>query len=198
MLGLPALVDGLGPTARLTVVGDGTLRAEVERACARFGDRVRFTGRVPHEDVARHLGDADIAIEPAPRTGLNDRSTMIKIGEYLAAGLPTVAYRLRETEATARDAVLYADDAAGFADAIALLAGDEELRRSLATRALAAPRRSPGNAQPRRSSRCIPSWRDNGATLGLRNSACALRFGSNGWLSCRSSSGGGRLEVRFT
>jgi glycosyltransferase involved in cell wall biosynthesis len=128
--------------SRLTVVGDGTARPELERRLASepsLAGRVTMTGRVPHEEVAGLISDADIAIDPAPGTPLNHQSTMIKIGEYLAAGCPTVAYRLRETEATGGDAVNYVDcgDLVGFARAVADLTRDERLRRELSERALA-------------------------------------------------------------
>jgi glycosyltransferase involved in cell wall biosynthesis len=127
--------------ARITVVGDGTARPELERRLARqpsLAGRVRLTGRVPHEEVAVLISEADIAIDPAPGTPLNHQSTMIKIGEYLAAGRPTVAYRLDESVATGGDAVRFADcgDLEGFAGAVAELARDERLRREAAERAL--------------------------------------------------------------
>jgi glycosyltransferase involved in cell wall biosynthesis len=127
---------------RLTVVGEGTVRRELERRLAadsRLAGRVRLTGRVPHEDVAGLIEKADIAIDPAPATPLNHQSTMIKITEYLAAGCPTVAYRLKETEATGGAAVRYADcgDVQAFARAVADLARSEELRRAAAERSLA-------------------------------------------------------------
>jgi glycosyltransferase involved in cell wall biosynthesis len=140
---MQAVDEELGSTgARLTIVGDGTSRAELERrfaAAPSLADRVRITGRVPHEHVAGLIAAADIAIDPAPGTPLNHQSTMIKIGEYLAAGRPTVAYRLRETEATGGNAVCYADcgDVRGLARAIAELALDEKLRQAAAERALA-------------------------------------------------------------
>lgn len=127
---------------RITIVGDGTARPELERRLAAIpslAGRVRLTGRVPHEQVAGLIERADIAIDPAPGTPLNHQSTMIKIGEYLAAGCPTVAYRLMETEATGGDAVRYADcgDRQAFARAVAELARSEDLRREAAERSLA-------------------------------------------------------------
>jgi glycosyltransferase involved in cell wall biosynthesis len=94
---------------------------------------------VPHEEVAGLVAAADIAIDPAPGTPLNHQSTMIKIGEYLAAGTPTVAYMLDETVATGGDAVRYADcgDTRAFAREVAELARSEDLRREMAERSLA-------------------------------------------------------------
>ena len=144
VLELPGLlrdVDAaLGPdaAARLTVVGEGTARPQLERLLADREPPVRFTGRVPHEQVMELIAAADIAIDPAPCNPLNNRSTMIKIAEYLAAGVPTVAYELDETVVTGGDAVRYAGcgDGAAFAAAVAGLARDERARTTAAARAL--------------------------------------------------------------
>lgn len=138
---IPALMAALGngrglAGARLTMIGDGSERATVEEALAAQGDssRVRFTGRVPHEAVPELLAEADICIDPAPPGPLNDRSTMVKVAEYMAAGKPIVAYPLIETQRTAGPAALYAEGerADDFADQVARLAGDAELRRTVA------------------------------------------------------------------
>lgn len=121
--------------AHLTIVGDGPAAAEMMRLCEQAGvsGRVRFTGRVAHREVAPLIADADIAVDPAPGTPLNHGSTMIKIAEYMACGRPLVAYDLRETRQTAGDAGLYAPcgDQDAFAELIALLARDGDLRRRL-------------------------------------------------------------------
>jgi glycosyltransferase involved in cell wall biosynthesis len=126
--------------ARLTVVGDGPARPHVEAGIAAAGvaDRVCFTGRVEPHRVWEHLRAADICVDPAPPGELNDRSTMVKIAEYLAAGKPVVAFALPETARTAGDAALLVKggDPAELADVIALLAEDHDQRRELAHRAV--------------------------------------------------------------
>ena len=140
VLDLPDLLDRPPlAAAELTVVGDGACRRELEDAVAArasLAGRVRFTGRVPHARVPALLADADIAVDPAPGTALNHRSTMIKIAEYLAAGLPAVAYDLIETRRTAGDGALLAapGEPAALADLAGRLAGDEALRRAVAVR----------------------------------------------------------------
>ena len=103
-----------------------------------LGDAFRLLGRVDHDRVPELLAAADICLDPAPCSALNHRSTMIKIAEYMAAGRPIVSFDLVETRHTAEDAALYAEcaDRDGFVDQITRLAGDEDLRRSLAGRAL--------------------------------------------------------------
>jgi glycosyltransferase involved in cell wall biosynthesis len=120
--------------ALLTIVGEGAAREELAARCeqAGVGDRVTFTGHVPHERVAALIADADIGIDPAPPTELNEGSTMIKVAEYMGSGRPVVAYDLRETRRTAGDAALYASDGKRqhFVELIRELArdGDRRLR----------------------------------------------------------------------
>ena len=137
LLALLAADHGL-PEARLTVVGEGSRRAPLagRAKAAGLGERVRFTGRVPHADVPALLAAADICLDPAPCTPLNERSTMIKIAEYMAAKRPVVAYPLLETQRTAGDAIEYADrdDLISFAAAVARLARDGTRRIELARR----------------------------------------------------------------
>lgn len=107
-------------------------------AGAGVANRVRFTGRVEPPRVWEHLHAADICVDPAPPGELNDRSTMVKVAEYLAAGKPVVAFALPETARTVGDAALLVKggDPAEFADAIALLSEDHDQRRELAHRAV--------------------------------------------------------------
>lgn len=124
------------PGARMTVIGDGSRRAPVEAAirAAGFGDRVRFLGYVPHDRVAGLLADADICVEPAARGPLNDRCSMVKVAEYMAAARPVVSFPLPEVRRMAGDAVLYAESEQlhEMADHVARLATDGQLRARLA------------------------------------------------------------------
>ena len=132
------------PGARLTIVGDGDARPEVEAAAARAGvaGRLSFTGWVDVDEVPALIRGADVCVDPAPPTTLNQRSTMIKIAEYLAAAKPVVAYDLLETSRTAAGAALLArpGDERELAALIARLAGDEAERRRLAEAAHARAR----------------------------------------------------------
>jgi glycosyltransferase involved in cell wall biosynthesis len=132
---LAILVERYQLDARLTVIGIGSARGELEARCSELGieGRVVFTGWVVHEEVPRLLANADVCLDPAACNELNHRSTMIKIAEYMAAGKPIVAFDLRETRRTAGDAVLYAgcDDVEGFAAHVVELAGNPALRSEL-------------------------------------------------------------------
>ena len=119
--------------ARLTVVGDGYCRAELAEQIAAdpaLSARVTLAGRVDHALVPALLAQADLALDPAPNTPLNSASTMIKIAEYMAAGLPVVAFDLSETRRTAGEGALYArcGDVAEMAELLAALAADPSMR----------------------------------------------------------------------
>lgn len=74
---------------RLTIIGQGPLRAGLERQCAALGiaDRVDFTGYVDDPDrLARLMGQADLLLQPSRWEGLC--GTLI---EAMACGLDVVA-----------------------------------------------------------------------------------------------------------
>jgi glycosyltransferase involved in cell wall biosynthesis len=93
-----------------TLIGSGDCFEELVQQRDRLGleDFVEFTGRIPDEAVAAILSTADVGISPDPKNPLNDLSTMNKTMEYMAFGLPVVAFDLRETRVSAADAGAYA------------------------------------------------------------------------------------------
>jgi glycosyltransferase involved in cell wall biosynthesis len=94
---------------------------------------VEFTGRVPDELVTRIMSTADAGLSPDPKNPLNDVSTMNKTMEYMAFGLPVVAFDLRETRVSAGDAAVYVEpnDERAYAEAIVALMDDEPRRARL-------------------------------------------------------------------
>jgi glycosyltransferase involved in cell wall biosynthesis len=94
---------------------------------------VEFTGRAPDELVARIMSTADVGLSPDPKNPLNDVSTMNKTMEYMAFGLPVVAFDLRETRVSAGDAAVYAppNDEQRYAEAIVALLDDEPRRAQM-------------------------------------------------------------------
>lgn len=87
------LVETLNQSRRedlsLLIVGDGTGRARLEQAVRpeRRG-RVRFTGRIPREEVARLLPALDLAFNAQTLDGLGRYRLTAKLPEYLASGVP--------------------------------------------------------------------------------------------------------------
>lgn len=115
--------------------GDGDAAGRLQLLSAELGllDRVEFVGWLGDDEIARLLCSSDVCLEPAPRSPLNERSTMIKIAEYMAMSRPVVAYELPESRFTAGDAAIYAEpnDVSSFAARIGELLGDPERRERM-------------------------------------------------------------------
>lgn len=75
---------------RLRVVGDGPQRGEMQELAARHGLDIEFTGAVPPARVPEHLHGAAVAVAPYPDSA-DHYFSPLKVYEYGAAGLPTVA-----------------------------------------------------------------------------------------------------------
>ena len=84
---------------------------------------MNFVGWVAPEDVSRYLSAADVGLVPDPQNGMNEFCTMIKTMEYMALGIPIVAFDLPETHFSAQDAALSAmpNRTEDFAEKIAML-----------------------------------------------------------------------------
>jgi glycosyltransferase involved in cell wall biosynthesis len=117
------------------IVGTGGALPKVKSLAEQLGlhDYVSFTGFVEPTEVAGYLCAGDIGVAPEPSNPLNDRSTMIKIMEYMAMEKPVVAFDLPEHRFTAQAAALYArpNDELDFARQIALLIDDPERRKKM-------------------------------------------------------------------
>jgi len=77
------------PHARLLLVGDGVLRGELEQQARAPGlaGKVIFTGLVPPQEVARHVGIMDCLAHLSYREAVSRA-----LPQALAAGKPVVAY----------------------------------------------------------------------------------------------------------
>jgi glycosyltransferase involved in cell wall biosynthesis len=86
------------PTLRLLLVGDGPMRAPVERLVrtCNVESTVVMVGNVPHAEVPRYMAAIDIAVAPylPTTTGADFYFSPLKILEYMAAGRPIIASRL--------------------------------------------------------------------------------------------------------
>jgi glycosyltransferase involved in cell wall biosynthesis len=98
-----------------------------------IGDRTWFTGYMPNEQWVRVVSTADIGVEPEPLNSLTDISTCNKLMDYMALGLPSVAYDLHENHVTAGEAALYArpNDEMDMARQFAALIENPALRSRL-------------------------------------------------------------------
>ena len=131
-----------------TLIGSGDCFDELValRDQLQLGDFVEFTGRVPDEAVRDILSTADIGLSPDPKNPLNDVSTMNKTMEYMAFGLPVLAFDLRETRASAAEAGAYAipNDVEEMARMLVDLIDDEPRRREHGCRGAAQDRTATG------------------------------------------------------
>jgi glycosyltransferase involved in cell wall biosynthesis len=120
---------------QFTFLGAGDCFEELRRLAADAGldPWVTFTGRVPDGVVFDHLSTADVALCPDPNNPLNDLSTMNKTMEYMAFGVPVVAFDLTETRVTAGEAAVYAppNDVDAFAKELHALLSDASRRRAM-------------------------------------------------------------------
>jgi glycosyltransferase involved in cell wall biosynthesis len=133
---LDYLIRELGRTDVFAVIiGKGDAVPSLKKLTAELGleNYLWFTGRIPDEDMLRYLSTADICIDPDPYDPFNDRSTMIKMMDYMAIGKPIVAFDLTEHRASADDAALYSrhNDEQDFAKNIATLIDNPELREKM-------------------------------------------------------------------
>lgn len=93
--GLDVLIDALSlgddPRVRLLVVGSGSALGAMRERASGLGDRVRFTGRVPHADVRDHLAAMDLYCVPRLSTPVTRLVPPLKPLEALATGVPVLA-----------------------------------------------------------------------------------------------------------
>jgi glycosyltransferase involved in cell wall biosynthesis len=142
--GLPILADAftelyhLDPDARLLIVGDGPERDSFESTLRERGvrDVVHFTGSVAPEEVPGWLASMHAAVAPYP--AMSDfYFSPLKLFEYLAAGVPTVASRIGQITEILRDGetalLVSPGDAPALAAALIRLHRDKTLRAQLAS-----------------------------------------------------------------
>jgi glycosyltransferase involved in cell wall biosynthesis len=94
---------------------------------------VRFTGRMPDDQLCSYLATSDACVDPDPWTEFNNVSTMNKIIEYMALGKPIVAFDLLEHRRSALGAAHYVEpnDTSKFASGIREVLKNEQLRQQM-------------------------------------------------------------------
>jgi len=85
-----ALKINPGKELRLLIVGDGSKKAEYQKLCAdlSIADKVRFTGRVNHNEIANYHHQIDIFVSLSV---LDSESFGVSLVEAMACGKPVVA-----------------------------------------------------------------------------------------------------------
>ena len=99
----------------------------------KLDDDVAFLGWCDDRQIVELLSTASVALSPESRNPLNDRSTMIKVAEYMAMERPVVAFDLPESQFTAGDAALFArsGDVEAFAANLDALLSDGARRAEM-------------------------------------------------------------------
>ena len=84
------------PNAKLILVGDGTLRTEIETQVDSLNlkNRVILTGLVKHQEIPAFLGAADIAVLNVRVSEASSSQSPLKLFEYMAAGKAIVAPKI--------------------------------------------------------------------------------------------------------
>jgi glycosyltransferase involved in cell wall biosynthesis len=120
---------------RYIFIGDGPMRRFAEERIASLGlqEQAWFTGLLLPDQFKGLIAASDVCLAPDPCAPLNHLSTNTKIMDYMAAGRPAVAFRLKETVYSAAEAAVYVPcgDTAGFGQAILALLDDPERRRRM-------------------------------------------------------------------
>jgi glycosyltransferase involved in cell wall biosynthesis len=136
------IVNTLGRTdISFLLMGAGDSYDELVELRDRLGlqDYVELPGRVSDEFLAQALSTADVGLSPDPLNPLNNVSTMNKTMEYMAFGLPVLAFDLRETRVSAGSAARYArpNDVTDYAEELVRLLEDADSRRAMGSLARA-------------------------------------------------------------
>lgn len=126
---MPALV-ARRPEAQLLLVGGGpmeaALRAQAEASSV--ADRIRFVGRVPHQEVERYYSLVDVLAYPRKKMRLTELVTPLKPLEAMAQGRLVAASDVGGHRELIRDSdtgtLFAADDPAAIAESLATLLND--------------------------------------------------------------------------
>jgi teichuronic acid biosynthesis glycosyltransferase TuaH len=107
---------GMMPDARIVLLGHvhPAVRGELDRLCSLAN--VSFLGHRPHEAIPAYLTHADVGIVPFRRTRLTEGVNPVKLYEYSAAGLTTVATDFSDDMRQFSPFVLIAASPGEFAD----------------------------------------------------------------------------------
>lgn len=120
----------------LLIIGDGDYFYRIKELAEEMGlnEHIIFTGHVSDRNkICRYLSTADIFVDAAPFSFLNDNSTFIKHMEYMVFQKPVVSFALKESMFSLKDAGVFVtpNDTKEMARIILEIAGDENRRKEL-------------------------------------------------------------------
>ena len=124
-----------GDDTLFVIIGEGPSQRDMQRLAAELEltDCVRFTGRIPDEQLCSYLSTTDVCVDPDPLNEFTNVSTMNKIIEYMSLGKPIIAFDLLEHRRSALEAAHYIEpnDVTKFATGIRELLEDEQRRECM-------------------------------------------------------------------
>jgi len=129
------VVDRNITNIKFVIIGTGTNWQNMVALSREMGvsDYIHFTGFIPYEELYEILSTADLCVNPEFRDDFTDKSTMIKIMDYMVFGKPIVQYETTEGKVTAGEAAKYIsrNDEIDFAEAIIEMLNDPERRMKM-------------------------------------------------------------------
>jgi colanic acid/amylovoran biosynthesis glycosyltransferase len=136
--GTRVLIEALARVGdmRLIVIGDGPLRTALERQARELGERVRFLGELPSDEVAQWMRRASVLAAPSLTAADGDAEGLPNVVvEAAASGLPVVGTRHSGIPEAIDDGVsgflVPEGDAEALASRLAEVLGSESLRREM-------------------------------------------------------------------
>ncbi len=120
---------------KFIVIGKGPDLPRVAKLAKQMqlDDVVQFTGYIPDRELYATLATVDVCVNPECSNEFTNRSTMIKIMEYMAFSRPIVQFHTIEGEASAGEAAINVcgNSEIDFAEAILGLLDNPEKRRCM-------------------------------------------------------------------
>jgi glycosyltransferase involved in cell wall biosynthesis len=122
------------PEARIIIVGDGPMRAELLTLAKELGvlKETIFTGSVPYEKVPLYINASDVCV--VPKRVMKSGYSTLKLFEYMAVGIPVIATRTEGFEMLEKynaGLLVNPENSAQFAGAVVKLLQDHELRKQM-------------------------------------------------------------------
>jgi len=120
---------------KFIIVGTGSNWKNMVELSQKMGLQkyVHFTGFIPYEDLYEILSTSDICVNPEMKNEFTDKSTMIKIMEYMVFGKPIVQFDTNEGKVTAGKAAYCVKNNSieDFAEAIINLLENKDQRTKM-------------------------------------------------------------------
>jgi glycosyltransferase involved in cell wall biosynthesis len=120
---------------QFALIGDGTELSRMKAYARelRIEEHVTFTGYLQGDNLFELLSTSDVCVSPDIPNEMNNKSTMVKIMEYMALEKPIVQFDLVEGRYSAQQASLYVarSDEVEFADKILFLLDRPDERRRM-------------------------------------------------------------------